>query len=324
MVKNDTRQVLAFKIRILRCGRAAAQDPVEYVGGDTNDDGLIQATETWTYTCTTTTSQGDWGRRVRPVTSPTRPASRTPRRMTFEAPYGLFGGDVNTADDSNASPCTRSSCARTFRLYNNGGDSAFNDPYTEFGVRFSTTGFTRNVVVSESEPLYVWLADGTWTIRETTYPKGYFPKENYYATGITHVTGQFPDDYYPDWTIVNITWTGCSHGYWKTHTDDWPATYDPTDLVSEYFGNAGPYAGSSLADALAFNGGGGVNGAKRILLIQAVGALLNEAEHGTAFGPYTSVGQLTGAVSTALGSGDRTTMLNLATTLDYWNNGVCR
>jgi hypothetical protein len=68
----------------------------------------------------------------------------------------------------------------------------------------------------------------------------------------------------------------------------------------------------------------GVNGAKRILLIQEVAALLDEAERGTASGPYASVNALKAAVSSALGSGDRTTMLNLATTLDHWNNCVCR
>lgn len=296
---------------------------VEYANGD-DGDGLIQASETWTYTCTTTTTQADWAAQF-----PAGDLTNTARVIDDEAddlaaPYGLFGGDTDMTNNADSYSLYPFVLRKDVRLYNDGASVAFDDPYTEFGVKASTTGFYRDMTVSESEPLYLWLADGTWTFKETSYPKGYYPKEDYYLTGITHITGQFPPDYYPDWTFVNTTWTGCSHGYWKNHPTDWPAGYFPTQTVGMYFPGSAYYDSTSLGDALAFTGGGGVRGAERILLMQAVAALLNEAEYGTQFGPYTSLDQLKSAVNSALASGDRTTMIHLADTLDYWNNGVCR
>jgi hypothetical protein len=122
-----------------------------------------------------------------------------------------------------------------------------------------------------------------------------------------------------------MTWlSGCSLGYWKNHTADWPAGYLPTHLIGTYFPESDYYDATSLLTALSFPGGAGVEGAERLLLKQAVASLLNEAEYGPAFGPYASVAALKTAVNAALASGNRTTMLALASTLDHWNNGVCR
>src|SRR5687768_16794180 len=84
----------------------------------------------------------------------------------------------------------------------------------------------------------------------------------------------------------NIGNEGCTPGYWKNHPEAWQE-YAPTATLGT--GNTamfrfigGPnamddspaavaqYAGTSAIDALGFNGGGGVDGAARILLRAAV------------------------------------------------------
>ncbi len=289
-----------------------------------SDFNLAISKSGWTYSCTMTTTQADWAAQF-PAGDMTNTATVIDAEAgVLAAPYGLFGGDTCLTNNTDTYSLYPFVLRKDVRLYNDGGDIAFDDPDTSFQVKASTTGYYRVMTVSENQPLYLWLADGTWTFRETSYPKGYYPKEDYYVTGFTHVTGQFPPDYYPDWTIVNVTWSGCSHGYWKTHPEAWPTGYTPATLIGSVFLDSGYYDSATFAAALAFTGGSGVRGAEQILLRQAVAALLNEAAYGPAFGPYTGVSALTTAVNSALASGNRTTMLNLAKTLDYWNNGFCR
>lgn len=66
---------------------------------------------------------------------------------------------------------------------------------------------------------------------------------------------------------------GCTPGFWKTHPEDYPATYTPgTTLGSVFTGLSPTYAGLTLSSALSL-GGGGLNA----LLRHAAAALLNAA-----------------------------------------------
>jgi hypothetical protein len=118
---------------------------------------------------------------------------------------------------------------------------------------------------------------------------------------------------------------GCTPGYWKNHTDSWPPTgYSPSQKVSTVFSQAAVYpalGNATLLQALDFAGGSDLQGAGEILLRAAVSALLNAAHPGVAY-PRT-VSQVVDDVNSALASGNRDTMLILATALDADNNRGC-
>ena len=227
-----------------------------------------------------------------------------------------MGGDTCSANNTDTYTLYPFVLRKEVGLYNDGASpnfGAFSDD-TAFSVKMYKGGtYKTTFSISESSPKYLWLSAGTWKFTEVNLPMGYVAF--YPNATITFVTGT-----YPDWTHLNVTWSGCSHGYWKNHTP-WPSSYLPDTVLTSVFGT-NALAGN-FAEALAFPGGSGTTGAKQILLRQAVAALLNEAQYGTAFGPYTSTGALVTAVNTALG-GNRGAMLSLAGTLDHWNNGVCR
>jgi hypothetical protein len=113
---------------------------------------------------------------------------------------------------------------------------------------------------------------------------------------------------------------GCTPGYWKNHLGSWAATGYSTgqSLTGVFGGNA---LSGSLLDALNFGGGSGVDGAKRNLLRAAVAALLNAAHPGVDYTRTTAA--VISSVTTALNSGDRATMLGLASALDLDNNLGC-
>lgn len=85
--------------------------------------------------------------------------------------------------------------------------------------------------------------------------------------------------------------------------------------MNGFVGNA------TLLQALAFEGGNGVMGAKLILMRAAVAALLNGAHPGVAYplDDATVISQ----VQTAFASNDRDTLLALAITMDINNNLGC-
>jgi hypothetical protein len=116
---------------------------------------------------------------------------------------------------------------------------------------------------------------------------------------------------------------GCGLGYWKNHTSAWAATgYLTTNTVGAVFSSAPPsLAGSSLLDALSFKGGSTLDGAKQILLRQAVAALLNAAHPDVNY-PRT-VADVIAAVNAQLASSTRSTILTLAGQLDAENNLGC-
>lgn len=118
---------------------------------------------------------------------------------------------------------------------------------------------------------------------------------------------------------------GCGPGYWKNHTDSWAAAgYSPAQSVASVFSQSSAYpdvASASLLEALKFRGGGGVEGGARILLRAAVASLLNAAHPGVDF-PRTPA-SIISSVNAALASGDRETMLSLASSLDFDNKAGC-
>ena len=116
---------------------------------------------------------------------------------------------------------------------------------------------------------------------------------------------------------------GCSHGYWKNKVLSWPAGYDTTDLLSAYF-TLGSFASidTSLLSAMQFSGPGNTTSdAARILMQQAVAALLNAAHPDIDY-PLTEA-QVVAQVNAALASGDRDTILALKDQLDEYNNLGC-
>jgi hypothetical protein len=124
---------------------------------------------------------------------------------------------------------------------------------------------------------------------------------------------------------------GCTPGYWKQdqHFDSWVATgLKPTDLVSSLFSKASLYSignkklsAYKLVEALGFQGGSDLSGAAQILIRAGVAAELNARYPGMNY-PMTASDIVT-AVNNALNSGNRTTIINLATQLDNNNNLGC-
>jgi len=121
---------------------------------------------------------------------------------------------------------------------------------------------------------------------------------------------------------------GCTPGFWKNNAakknaSQW-TTYTPGELLSAA-GFTTPITftdGSTLADvtllqALSFQGGSTLEGASETLLRAAVAAILNAAKFGG------SASTIITNVNDALASGDRTTIISLAATLDAANNLGC-
>lgn len=142
---------------------------------------------------------------------------------------------------------------------------------------------------------------------------------------------------------------GCTHGFWKNHTNLWPGGImelsladvfnyhvdgvfyvqtDPWGVNSEFVG----MAEDGLLAALCYRGGSGLEGAARILLRSAAASYLNYLVLGDEWrGKYdydeaTGRGDILGLqthVYSVLGSMDRDAMLDLAQRLDYLNNWYC-
>ena len=121
---------------------------------------------------------------------------------------------------------------------------------------------------------------------------------------------------------------GCTPGYWKNHPQSWleqptdttpvytPST--PLSTISSAFNTYLP--GATFGSALQGGGGPGLTGAATILARAATASWLNATVE-IAF-PYQRA-TLTTLVTNALQSGDRATILDLATTLDGANNLGC-
>ncbi|MBX4188335.1 MAG: hypothetical protein KW793_04355 [Candidatus Doudnabacteria bacterium] len=107
---------------------------------------------------------------------------------------------------------------------------------------------------------------------------------------------------------------GCSHGYWKTHPENWPSPYIPLIQVNSVF--AAEPSGITFQEALAYNGGDKA----MVLLRNAVGSVLNIA-HAEVDYPLT-LSELVSKVNTAL-SGSNADKTDLNDELDRMNNSGC-
>jgi len=118
---------------------------------------------------------------------------------------------------------------------------------------------------------------------------------------------------------------GCTPGYWKNHPDSWPPTgYATGQSVQSVFASAAAYpaiGSASLIEALDFNGGSGVEGAARNLLRAGVAGLLDASHSGVDY--PRNPADVIADVDAALASGDRNTMLTLASAIDSDNNLGC-
>jgi hypothetical protein len=117
---------------------------------------------------------------------------------------------------------------------------------------------------------------------------------------------------------------GCTPGYWKNHDDSWAATGFAQGATLESVFNVPDSYGLdnvTLLDALSLKGGSTVAAASQILLRAAVAALLNAGHPGVDYAELSA--DIIADVNAALASGNRDTILALATTLDNLNNAGC-
>jgi hypothetical protein len=118
---------------------------------------------------------------------------------------------------------------------------------------------------------------------------------------------------------------GCSPGFWKNHPKLYPSPYTPNTTLGSVFdlptcsGISG-LAGDTFDEALSYNGGPTVLDAAKLLLRQAVAAVLNAA---AGIGYPLTVQQVIDEVNTALASCDRATILAEKDRLDRFNNLGC-
>jgi Pyruvate/2-oxoacid:ferredoxin oxidoreductase delta subunit len=129
----------------------------------------------------------------------------------------------------------------------------------------------------------------------------------------------------PTNTPTPIVGQGCSPGFWKTHPEDYPAPYTPNTTLGSVFtlpacSGISSLAGDTFDDALNYGGGPTVLDAAKILLRQAVAAVLNAA---AGIGYPLSEAQVISEVNAALASCDRATILAEAARLDAFNNLFC-
>ena len=129
---------------------------------------------------------------------------------------------------------------------------------------------------------------------------------------------------------------GCTPGYWKNHTESWLETatrpIPTTTLVTAVYAGASTRSnlvGVTLLQALQGGGGSGTAGAAVVLARAASAAYLTAAHEGLGY-PWrrNAVGvdgrpALVPTVNAAFRSGDRATMLALASRLDADNNLGC-
>jgi hypothetical protein len=106
---------------------------------------------------------------------------------------------------------------------------------------------------------------------------------------------------------------GCSPGYYKHH--NMPGG---NLTLGSVFTNTGSASGTTLKDALDFQGGPDLQDAKNILLRQAAAAYANSIRLAGAY-PLTTA-QVIAQTNAALASGDRDTILAFADVLDGYNN----
>jgi len=118
---------------------------------------------------------------------------------------------------------------------------------------------------------------------------------------------------------------GCSKGYWKNHTEAWEDTgYMPDDKIGDIFTlprRLLALENDTLLMALKYKGGPKIIDAARLMLRQAVAALLNAA-HPDIYYPATPERVILN-VNDTLDSLERPIMMYLGAILDHNNNKGC-
>lgn len=172
---------------------------------------------------------------------------------------------------------------------------------------------------------------------------GFEPHVNLFTGAVTDDEGNAASD--ADDATVSILWNGRTPGFWKNNSARWPASMQivlngtavvvkPATLVESIFAvppqclskgvvdlNANKKA-DTLLESLGYQGGATLCGGAQILLRAGTAAVLNEQTFGSAYPGGASVASLLQAINTALASGSRSTMISVASALDYWNNGI--
>ncbi len=297
--------------------------------GDTNSNGILDPGETWVFTCNKTfNTAGTFTNHVTATGTDTADSQPAPPE-TAQATVTVT--NPHTTLTKTASPTSGSVPLAVTYTYNETNDGT--DPIS--GVSLSddtcspvtgpTSGDTNSNGILDPGETWVFTCSKTFTTAGTF-------TNHVTATGTDTVDG-LPAPVETAQATVSVTGgQGCTPGFWKNHTDAtkypnaWPPTgYSPSQLVSSVFTVPSGYASflgsSTLAQALAFQGGNTLDGAAQILLRAAVSAVLNAAHPGIGY-PLT-VGEIVTQVNAALASKDRGTILTLATTLDNDNNLGC-
>jgi len=125
-------------------------------------------------------------------------------------------------------------------------------------------------------------------------------------------------------TLAFVEDQGCGQGFWRHHPGDWgPTGYSPDDLLGDLCEGSAFYGldDATLMEALRFRGGRSPGGAAKILLREAVTAVLNTAHPDVDY-PRAEIDVVID-VEVALAIGDREMMTDLADELDEDNNLYC-
>jgi uncharacterized repeat protein (TIGR01451 family) len=158
-----------------KCGAAS------YVSGDTNNDGLLDLGEVWTFTCA--------------YTPPFTPLNTLTNVATTTGEYK--DAQASATDDFTLFPFTLRK--KVFLYWNSPANTVpYNQPdNTPFTVNmYQGSTLAATFTISQNSPQRLWLSAGTYNFQEVNLPPGYLAGYNYF----TYTTGQV----YPDWTFPNI------------------------------------------------------------------------------------------------------------------------
>jgi hypothetical protein len=118
---------------------------------------------------------------------------------------------------------------------------------------------------------------------------------------------------------------GCSPGYWKNHPEQWVNTgYSPSQTLNTLFtfpSSLASIGNNTLMEALNFSGGPTLEDAARLLLHQAVAALLNGAHEHVHY--RWPAGFVIYNTNRALASLDISTMFAIKDRWERENNSGC-
>ena len=288
-----------------------------------NNDNILGVGETWVFTCSMTLTATTTNVVTASGTASDglpAPAERAEATVTVIRPETTLTKTASPTSGRSPLPVTY-----TYREKNTGdvpitGVTLTDNKCSPLARQPDAPGNNDNILdVGET-----WVFTCSVTLTQTT-------TNVVTATGKDPLGGDVPERATAT-VVVTPPGEGCTPGFWKTHTDAtrypkaWPPTgYSPTQRVSTVFtvpaGYASFLATSSLAGALAFQGGNTLDGAAEILLRAAVAAVLNSAHPAISY-PRTVAG-IVADVNAALASSDRSTIISLASALDADNNLGC-